>query len=138
MASHPVAENLFESDPIPRLVGGRRRDTGQYVFPLPSGRAADECDKVLLSAKGRLWSWTVQRFRPKSPPYVGPETFEPFALGYVELHGELIVETRLAGLPVDHWKSGMAVRTAIIPFAVAEDGTPLTTYAFVPDTEISR
>ena len=36
-------------------------------------------------AKARLWSWTVQRFRPKSPPYAGPVAFEPYAVGYVDL-----------------------------------------------------
>ena len=35
---------------------------------------------------GILWTWTIQRFPPKSPPYVPPEEgFRPFALGHVEL-----------------------------------------------------
>jgi uncharacterized OB-fold protein len=35
---------------------------------------------------GLLWTYTVQRFEPKSPPYVPPpEGFRPFAVGYVEL-----------------------------------------------------
>ncbi|GAB3976279.1 OB-fold domain-containing protein [Actinoallomurus acanthiterrae] len=39
-----------------------------------------------LSGVGRLWTWTVQRYAPKSPPYrVPPGGFEPFAVGYVEL-----------------------------------------------------
>ena len=43
---------------------------------------------VTLPAEGTLWTWTVQRFAPKSPPYVPPSGgFEPFALGYVELDG---------------------------------------------------
>jgi len=43
---------------------------------------------VTLPAEGVLWTWTVQRFAPKSPPYVPPAGgFEPFALGYVELDG---------------------------------------------------
>lgn len=37
---------------------------------------------------GTLWTWTVQRFAPKSPPYVPPpEGFRPFAVGYVEVAG---------------------------------------------------
>lgn len=44
---------------------------------------------VALPAEGTLWTWTVQRFAPKSPPYVPPEDgFRPFALGYVELDGD--------------------------------------------------
>jgi uncharacterized OB-fold protein len=41
---------------------------------------------TVLPAQGSLWTWTVQRFAPPSPPYVPPaEGFRPFALGYVEL-----------------------------------------------------
>ena len=50
----------------------------------------------LLARRGTLWTWTVQRFRPKSPPYAGrPEEFEPYGVGYVELPGEVRVEARL-------------------------------------------
>jgi uncharacterized OB-fold protein len=41
-----------------------------------------------MTAEGRLWTWTVQRFPPPSPPYVPPaDGFQPFALGYVEIEG---------------------------------------------------
>jgi uncharacterized protein len=42
---------------------------------------------------GVLWTWTVQRFEPKSPPYeVPPGGFQPFPVGYVELStGERIL-----------------------------------------------
>ncbi|GAB3890852.1 hypothetical protein GCM10029964_063060 [Kibdelosporangium lantanae] len=43
---------------------------------------------VTLPAEGSLWTWTVQRFAPKSPPYVPPpDGFRPFAVGYVEIAG---------------------------------------------------
>jgi uncharacterized OB-fold protein len=42
--------------------------------------------ELALSASGVLWSWTVQRHPPKSPPYEPPPAgFAPFAVGYVEL-----------------------------------------------------
>lgn len=41
-----------------------------------------------LPAEGTLWTWTVQRFAPKSPPYaLECAQFSPFALGMVELAG---------------------------------------------------
>lgn len=41
---------------------------------------------ALPTAEGTLWTWTVQRFPPKSPPFVPPpDGFQPFAVGYVEL-----------------------------------------------------
>ncbi|WP_024793919.1 Zn-ribbon domain-containing OB-fold protein [Tomitella biformata] len=39
-----------------------------------------------LSREGTVWTYTVQQFAPKSPPYVPPpEGFSPFAVGFVEL-----------------------------------------------------
>ena len=120
----PVAPGLWTDEAHPRLIGGRRRSDGEIVFPMPGGDAAADFDAVPLSRTGTLWSWTVQGFRPKAP-YAGPEPFEPFALGYVELPGEVIVETRLTA--TEGLKIGMAVELAIVPF----DATRAT-YAFRP------
>lgn len=52
----------------------------------------------------------MQRLRPK-PPYEGPDEFEPFAVGYVDL-GPLMVEARLVTHPgeaVDAWEIGQTV-----------------------------
>ena len=49
-----------------------------------------------LSSRGTVWGFTVQRFAPKSPPYVVPEGgFVPFAVGYVELPEGIKVEAVL-------------------------------------------
>ena len=46
--------------------------------------------------EGTVWTWTVQRFPPKSPPYEPPpEGFSPFAVGYVELAGGERIEAVL-------------------------------------------
>jgi uncharacterized protein len=132
MATRPVADNLFEEGAEPRLIGGRHRETGVHVFPFPAGLEAAEYDRVALAPEGALWSWTIQRFRPKSPPYIGPEAFEPYAVGYVELAGQVIVETRLVNVDFDRLAIGDAYRTAIIPFAQDADGTAVLTYAFEP------
>jgi uncharacterized OB-fold protein len=121
----PIAEGLWTDEAEPRLIGGRRRHDGEIVFPMPGGDRAASFDPVPLSRTGTLWSWTVQSFRPKSPPYEGPEAFEPYAIGYVELPGETIVEARLtktAGLRI-----GMPMELVIVPF----DGNR-STYAFRP------
>lgn len=44
-----------------------------------------------MTAEGRLWTWTVQRFQPPSPPYIPPaDGYRPFALGYIEIGGERV------------------------------------------------
>lgn len=106
----PIAENLFTSEDPPRLIGGRERETGRVVFPLPQG---DRYEAYPLSREGTLWSYTIQRFRPKSPPYAGPETFEPWALGYVELPGETIVEARIANVDFDNIEIGMPLQLTV-------------------------
>jgi uncharacterized OB-fold protein len=51
---------------------------------------------VELGRRGTVWGFTVQRFAPKSPPYVvPPEGFRPFAVGYVELPDGVKVEAVL-------------------------------------------
>ncbi|MFQ3664828.1 MAG: OB-fold domain-containing protein [Sphingomonadaceae bacterium] len=124
-----VLERPFVTEPEPRLVGGRNRETGQLVFPCPPD--PDRFEPILLPAEGRIWSWTVQRFPPKSPPYAGPTgaDFRPYAIGYVELPGALIVEARLDGFAFDELKVGLACRLRIVPFG--ED----LTYAFAPAGE---
>jgi uncharacterized OB-fold protein len=93
-----------------RLVGGRCATCGTHTFPiqLACPRCGDAMGPVPLPATGTIWSWTVQRIRPK-PPYQGPAEFEPFAVGYVDL-GPVRVEARLTGKPVDAWQIGDAVR----------------------------
>jgi uncharacterized OB-fold protein len=123
----PVAEGLWTDEPQPRLIGGRHLLTGEIVFPMPEGDAAQHHAPVALSRTGTLWSWTSQDFRPKSPPYAGPEAFVPFLLGYVELPGEVIVETRIEGAALSDLKLGMPMELVLTEFAPGR-----TTFAFRP------
>jgi uncharacterized OB-fold protein len=133
--ARPLAAGLLTEETEPRLIGGRHRTSGRIVFPCPQGSEGADYDAVPLSRTGTLWSWTVQRFPPKSPPYAGPATFEPFAVGYVELPGEAIVETRLTDVAFEALAVGLPMRLTVIPFTTSEDGTIITTYAFRPDRE---
>lgn len=108
----PIADNLFTGETPPRLIGGRDCDSGRIVFPCP---ASDRFEPIPLSRDGTLWSYTVQRFRPKSPPYAGPEVFAPWALGYVELPGEAIVEARIANVALEDIAIGMKLRVTLVP-----------------------
>lgn len=135
MTSKPVAADLFVERPDgPRLVGGRRKRDGRMVFPLPTGAEAIDFDAVELSPEGRLWSYTVQRFRPK-PPYNGPgddSSFRPYAVGYVELPGQVIVESRLVIDDFARLAIGMPMRATTEVFRKDTDGSDVLTYAFRP------
>lgn len=113
MEPPPIAPGLFTDGPAPRLLAGRDAG-GRLVFPCPDGAAPIE-----LGAHGTVWSATVQRFRPKSPPYAGPPAFEPFIVGYVALP-ELVVEARLTGMAFDAVAIGMAVVFAPVAIDTAD------------------
>jgi uncharacterized OB-fold protein len=134
MAAKPIADGLFEVvGGTPHLVGGRRRSDGRMVFPKPQGSEGEDYEPVRLSPEGRLWSFTVQRFRPKSPPYAGAEddnSFKPYALGYVELAGEVIVESRIETDDFASLSIGMPMRLKLTPFQKA--GGDVLAYAFEP------
>jgi uncharacterized OB-fold protein len=134
-----LAEGLFEPGPPPRLIGGRRHSDGRIVFPMPSGPEADLHDPTALSHEGALWSFTVQRFRPKTPPYAGADeaAFMPYAVGYVELAGQVIVETRLSTADPQALKIGEPMRLVLEPFATADRGEVLS-YAFAPVRELDQ
>ncbi|MDI1296801.1 MAG: OB-fold domain-containing protein [bacterium] len=135
IASDPVAiaDGLFTPGAQTCLIGGRDRDTGRIVFPCPANDPRFEA--ITLPRQGRIWSWTIQRFRPKTPPYIGPEAFEPFAIGYVELPDAVIVETRLTGMAFDAIRIGMAVETVTIPVGTNATGRIVIGYAFAPVQE---
>lgn len=108
----PIAEGLFTTETPPRLIGGRNRTTGRIVFPCPPGA---EFEPYPLKSQGTLWSYTIQRFRPKTPPYAGPEAFQPWPVGYIALEDETIVEARLSHVDFDAIQIGMMLEMSPIP-----------------------
>jgi uncharacterized protein len=123
-----IAEGLFTDETPPRLVGGRDRETGRIVFPCPAGPGYEP---VALGSHGTLWSYTVQRYRPKSPPYAGPEAFRPWVIAYVELPGEVIVEAWLVDVEPQDVSIGMAVRFAPVSLDPQVPDSPMIP-AYVP------
>ena len=118
----------------PRLIGGRCRSCGAVAFPRPPTCArctSTEIDERLLAPRGTLWSWTVQRFQPKEP-YIGPEPFEPYGVGYIDLDGEVLVEARLTTADADELEIGQPMEVVVVPFTTQADGTDVVTFAFRP------
>lgn len=132
-----IDPNLWSDDDEPHLMGGRL-PSGEIVFPLPAGDAANGVEPYKLSRSGTLWSWTTQGFLPKEP-YTGPGSnegpngepsppdFKPFLLGYVELPGEVIVESRIVGAALEDLTLNMPLEFCIVPFNERYD-----TFAFRP------
>ena len=131
MKDRPVAPGLFTDEAPPQLIGGRHRETGRIVFPMPA--STETFEPVPLPRNGTLWSYTVQRFEPKNPPYNADGPFVPFAVGYVELPNALIVESRLTDVSFDALHVGMPMELTTIPLRTEPDGTRVVTFAFRPE-----
>ena len=118
------------ADGAARLVGVRCTACATHAFPRQQAcpRCGATTETVVLPDRGEVWSWTIQHIQPK-PPYRGPEPFEPFAVGYVDL-GSIRVEARLAGRAPDGWRIGDAVRLRTGP---ADDDGNVWSFEFVPE-----
>jgi uncharacterized OB-fold protein len=135
----PVAEGVFTwpSDD-PHLIGSRCLTCGNHMFPVQSGCprcTGERTETVELATRGTLWTWTVQGFPPKAPPYIGdadPKTFTPFGVGYVELPGQVKVEARLTEADPARLRIGMEMHLVIVPLRTDDDGNEIVTFAFAP------
>lgn len=133
-----IDSSLFEwpaDDPC--LTGSQCAVCGAITFP--AQESCPKCGsggatKTRLLNRGTLWTWTSQGFMPKSP-YRGegtPENFKPFYVGYVELPGQVRVESRLAVEDASELQIGMEMELVIIPFYTDDAGQEVMMYAFKP------
>lgn len=118
----------------PRLLGSACRRCGTVTFPRQSSCprcTSEEVDARELATRGELWTWTIQCFAPKAPPYLpgAVDAFEPYGVGYIELPGEVRVEARLTESDPERLRIGMAMELTLIPLP----GAPgKLTFAFRP------
>ena len=108
------------------------------MFPVQSGCpkcTGDKTEQVFLGRRCTLWTWTVQGFPPKAPPYAGdvdPKTFKAFGVGYVELPGQIKVEARLTEADPEKLKIGMEMEMVIVQLSTDASGNEVVTFAFAP------
>jgi uncharacterized OB-fold protein len=135
----PVTKGIFTwpSD-TPHLIGSRCTNCGNHMFPTQGSCprcTGSETETVELARRGTLWTWTIQGFPPKAPPFIGddnPKSFRPFGVGYVELPGEVKVEARLTESDPEKLHIGMEMELVIVPLATDADGNEVMTFAFAP------
>jgi len=134
-----VADGIFrlDDDGRPVLFGSRCTNCDNHMYPRQSGCPKcmfDTQEDVELPQTGTLWTWTVQAFPPKAPPYLGPvgADFEPYGVGYVELGDQVRVESRLTLADPEQLKIGMAMEIVADVLTIDDDGNEVVTYAFAP------
>lgn len=118
----------------PRLIGSICERCGTVTFPRQSSCPRCTSEQVRtheLATRGELWTWTLQCFAPKSPPYpaAAVEEFEPYGVGYIELPGEVRVEARLTESDPTRLRIGMPMELTLVPVPGHRDRL---TFAFAP------
>ena len=79
----------------PRLIANRCKSCGDFFFPRviscrnPNCRS-DDLEEVLLSNRGKLWSFTTNFYKPPLP-YVSPDPFVPYTVAVVDLPQEKLM-----------------------------------------------
>ena len=137
MAKIPIHEGLFTwPSEAPRLLGSRCRACSEVSFPCQASCPActgTDTEEIPLSPRGTLWTWTIQRFPPPSPPFVGDrEAFTPFGVGYVELAEGVRVEARLTENDPARLSIGMEMELVVETFDVDAEGNERMIFAFRP------
>lgn len=117
----PAIDGWFRMDgDSPCLLGTRCTRCGAVFFPREQAfcrnPACDggEFESVDLSRRGRLWSFTDNRYKPPSP-YVSADPFEPYAIAAVELDAErmVVLGQVVRGVGVDRLRAGMEMELVL-------------------------
>ena len=98
-----------DMSPVAPLRGSACPACGVATYPASSScpRCGQDLEQQEMSQRGTLWTWTVQRYPPKSPPYLPRSgAYEPFVVGYVELPDGVRVEA-LVDVPIEEVAIGM-------------------------------
>ncbi len=139
MSQVSINEKILDLTPDgPRLKGMRCKKCNNHVFPFQRGCpkcTSDDVEEVQLGTKGTLWAWTIQGFPPKSPPFLGetdPKRFTPYGVGYIEIPGQLKIESRLTESDPTMLKSGMEMEIVAETISQDDEGNDIVTYAFAP------
>lgn len=88
-------------------------------------------DPVPLSRRGKVWSYTENRYPPPAP-YPAPDPFEPFAIAAVELaeEGLIVLGKVVEGTLAGDLKVGMEMELTTMVLYTDDDGVERTTHAW--------
>jgi len=117
----PAVEGWFTLDTqAPHLLGTRCKSCGTYFFPKETAFcrnpkcAGTDFEEVPLSTRGKLWSFTDNRYAPPKP-YMASDPFEPYAVAAVELEREkMVVLGQVAkGVGTDRLEAGLEMELVL-------------------------
>ena len=92
---------------------------------------SDTLDLVPLSRRGKVWSYTENRYLPPAP-YPKTDPFEPFAIAAVELadEGLIVLGKVVEGTLAADLKVGMEMELTTMTLYTDDEGIERTTHAW--------
>ncbi|MDT5149488.1 MAG: uncharacterized protein QOI01_1221 [Mycobacterium sp.] len=138
-AQLPAIDGWFDTDDagVAHLIAGKCTQCSTYVFPPRANNCpnpacdGDTLDQVPLSRRGKVWSYTENRYPPPSP-YPAADPFQPFAIAAVELadEGLIILGKVVEGTLAADLKVGLEMELTTMPLYTDEDGFVRSVYAW--------
>lgn len=116
------------------LMGSRCRNCGEVFLGKAVGCQqcqGEDMEDLALSHYSTLYSYTVVRNKPPGD-YKGPEPFEPFAVGLVELVEGIRILAPLKELDLDEIEIGMELELSIEELYTDEEGRGVLSFSFKP------
>ena len=128
----PAIDGWFTTGDAPALLGSRCPSCGTYAFPPRPGPcpnpacATDELAEVELSRRGRIWSYTENRYAPPAP-FPARDPFEPYAIAAVELadEGLVVLGQVVSGVLAVDLRVGQEVEVALEVLYTDDEGDHL-------------
>lgn len=135
----PAVEGWFTwPSKEPHLIGSRCKSCGDYFFPKRDICRNPNCmgtdlEEVLLSRRGKLWTYAVNYF-PPPPPYKAPDPFVPYGTAVVELEKERMkVQGQVsADCDLEALKIGMEMELVVEPLYKDDEGNEVMVWKFRP------
>jgi len=117
----PVVEGMHTTEGEPHLIGAKLAGRETYFFPKhlaggdPAVSGPQDLEEVLLSRRGKVWSYTTSNYQPPSPFVAATDPYEPITIAAVELEKEqmVILGQCVAGVTPDDLSVGTEVELVI-------------------------
>lgn len=117
----PVVQGMHTTEGEPHLIGAKLAGRETYFFPKhlaggdPAVNGPQDLEEVLLSRRGRVWSYTTSNYQPPAPFVPATDPYEPITIAAVELEKEqmVILGQCVAGVTPDDLSIGTEVELVI-------------------------
>jgi len=131
----PALPDLFDfaGDSV-RIRSARCSSCGTYFFPEShaqhrSGCSREGVEKVLLSNRGKLASWTIEHYMCP-PPFKTAANIAPYGIGLVEFPEGIQVAGLIMESSLDALEIGQEVETVTYTLYRNDEGQDVVTWAF--------